>query len=80
MTDASEDTHRAVAAMQLIFYGRDPSADRASILVTLEHVVAGSLLAVMSGNYKNAAVMLNEGLIPGVEARLALSASRKPKP
>ena len=79
MTDTSKDTHRATAAMQLIFYGRERSADRALILATLEQVVAGTLL-IMSENHKNAAVMLSESLVPGVKARLAFGASRKPKP
>ena len=76
MTGPREDTKRAIAAMKLIFNGRDPSTDYAAILVTLEHVVAGSLLATMGGDHRKAALMLIEALEPGVEARIAFSASK----
>lgn len=47
------------------------------IMVTLEHTVAGILLAVMGNDAKKAAGMLNEGLVPGVEKRLGMYAAKK---
>jgi hypothetical protein len=72
----TEDTARAIAAMKLIFDGRDPVSDLGAIMVTLEHVVGGTLLALMSRDHRRAVGMLNEGLVPGVETRLALAASK----
>lgn len=80
MTEPQKDTQRALAAAKLLIDGRDPSADHAAILVTLEGLVALVLLAVTRNNHPIAAAMLNEGLVPGVESRIALSASRSAAP
>lgn len=48
-----------------------------ALSLTLEGTVAAVLLMVMGGDHKKAAAMLNEGLIEGVESRLALHASRQ---
>jgi hypothetical protein len=48
-----------------------------AILVTTEHALAAILLSVMGGDARMAAAMLNEGLVQGVEARLALYASKR---
>lgn len=77
MTEPQKDTQRALAAAKLIIDGRDPSADHGAILVTLEGLVSLVLLAVMGNDEKKAAAMLNEGLVPGVEERIALAASRR---
>lgn len=74
MTEAQEDTRRALAACKAIFDGRD-LRDFGAIMVTLEHAVSTALIALM-GDPRKAAGMLNEGLIPGVEARLAIYASK----
>jgi hypothetical protein len=77
MTEPQKDTQRAIAAAKLIIDGRDPSADMGAIMTTLEGLVSLILLTVMKQNQRTAAALLNEGLVPGVEGRLALHASRK---
>lgn len=76
MTEPQKDTQRALAAAKLILDGRDPRTD-SSVLVTLEGLVSLVLLAAMGNDAQKAAAMLNEGLVPGVEERIALAASRK---
>lgn len=76
MHEAQKDTQRALSAAKSIIDGRDPGKDGSSILVTAEHAIAAVLLAVCK-DPRIAAGMLNEGLIPGVESRLALYASKK---
>ncbi|MBX4955573.1 hypothetical protein [Rhizobium lentis] len=74
------DTQRALAAAKAIIDGRNPSSpDYSKILVTAEHAFAVVLLACMSGDARKAAAMLNEGLIPGIEQRLAFYASKEPR-
>ena len=75
MTEPQKDTQRAIAAAKLILDGRDPKDS--SVLVTLEGLVALVLLASMGNDHEKAAAMLNEGLVPGVEERIALAASRR---
>jgi hypothetical protein len=77
MTEPQKDTQRALAAAKSIIDGRDPNADSSKILVTLEALVSLVLLATMDNDTRKAAGMLNEGLVPGVEARLALASSRR---
>jgi hypothetical protein len=74
-TESQKDTQRAADAAKAIFDGRDPKADFSSVLVTTEHAVAAVLLAIFMDPEK-AAGMLNEGLVPGVEQRLSLYASK----
>lgn len=76
MTEPQKDTQRALAAAKLLIDGRDPRADMGAIMTTLEGLVAVMLLTVMSSDQRKAATMLNEGLVPGVESRLALHSSR----
>ena len=77
MTEAQKDTQRALAAAKKIIDGRDLGTEHGEILVTLEGAVTLVLLAVMGGDHRKAAAMLNEGLVPGVEGRIALSSSRR---
>lgn len=77
MTEPQKDTQRALAAARAIIDGRDPGADMGAIMTTLEQQVALLLLMVMGQDQRKAASMLNEGLVPGVESRLALHAARK---
>lgn len=77
MNEPQKDTQRALAAAKLIFDGRDPDKDSGAILVTLEGLVTIVLLATMKRDESRAAAMLNEGLVPGVEGRLALHTSRR---
>jgi hypothetical protein len=77
MTEPQKDTQRYLAAAKLIIDGRDPHADSSAILVTLEGLVSLVLLTVMHNDTRKAAAMLNEGLVPGVEERIALAASRR---
>lgn len=77
MNEPQKDTLRTVAAAKEVIAGRDPIADRGAVMVTLEGTVAAVLLMVMEGDQKKAAAMLNEGLVEGVEGRLALHASRQ---
>lgn len=69
-----KDSERAMAATRALLDGRDPRDS--AVLVTLEQTVALILLAYTGTPFK-AAKMLNEGLVQGVEERLALYASRK---
>lgn len=64
------DTQRATSAARVILDGRDPQRDCSEILVTLEHTVA-TVLLVLFPDPSMAARMLNEGLLQGIEARLA---------
>ncbi|MGS4945564.1 hypothetical protein ACVDG3_08800 [Meridianimarinicoccus sp. RP-17] len=73
----NQDTQRYYDAAAKVLDGRDPIADRGEIMVTLEGAVTAVLLMVMNGDPRKAAGMLNEGLVQGVEGRLALWASRK---
>ncbi|WP_142627841.1 hypothetical protein [Rhizobium sp. P007] len=75
MSANANDTVRAIAAAKAIIDGRDPIATRSEILVTTEHAIAAVLLTVM-GDARLAAGMLNNGLVPGIEERLAHYASR----
>lgn len=77
MTEPQKDTQRALAAAKAIIDGRDPNADMGAIMTTLEGLVSLVLLAVMGQDQRKAAAMLNEGLVPGVEGRLALHTSRQ---
>lgn len=76
MTEPQKDTKRTIAAAKEILAGRDPIEDRGAVMVTLEGTVSAILLLVMGGDHKKAAVMLNEGLIEGVERRLAYASSK----
>ena len=76
MNEPQKDTQRALAAAKLIFDGRDPATEMGAIMTTLEGLVSLVLLAVMGRDGRKAAAMLNEGLVPGVEGRLALHTSR----
>ena len=72
MTDAD----RAITAVKILLDGRDPVTDMASFMVTLEHALATALLVAMNMDHRKAVQMLNEGLVPGVESRLAIHASK----
>lgn len=76
MSENVKDTTRALAAAKAIIDGRDPVGKQSQILVTAEHAFATVLLACMGGDARRAAAMLNEGLIPGIEQRLAYYASK----
>ena len=76
MNESERDTSRAFAAGKVVIDGRNPSADCASILVTTEHAIASVLLMLMNRDPRKAAEMLNEGLVQGIERRLALFASK----
>ncbi len=71
-----KDTSRALAATKAILDGRAPASEYSAILVTAEHAFAVVLLACMGGDASKAAGMLNEGLVQGIEERLALYASK----
>ena len=76
MTEPQKDTQRALAAAKLLIDGRNMTSDMGAIMTTLEGLVTLMLLSAMRNDPKKAAAMLNEGLVPGVESRLALAASR----
>lgn len=73
MTPPEKDTRRAIAAVKQIIDDRDLETQRSDVLVTLEHVVEVVLMATMGRDHRKAVTMLNEGLVPGVEARLSHS-------
>lgn len=77
MNEPQKDTQRAIEAAKLIIDGRDLHDDFGGILTTLEGLVSLVLLAAMNHDGPKAAAMLNEGLVPGVESRIALAASRR---
>lgn len=77
MNTPQKDTQRTIAAAKEILAGRDPIADRGAIMVTLEGTVSAILLMVMGNDHAKAAAMLNEGLLEGVEGRLAYAASKQ---
>lgn len=79
MSEPRKDSMRANAAAKELLDGRDPIADRGAVMVTLEHLVSTVLLVAMDRDPKKAAAMLNEGLVEGVESRLALYASKQPR-
>jgi hypothetical protein len=74
MSEAKRDTRRAAVAAAAIIDNRDAS-DAADIMVALEHTVAAVLLTIYQ-DHKIAAGMLNEGLVAGVEGRIALHQSK----
>jgi hypothetical protein len=76
MSGNAKDTARANEAVKAIIDGRNPFIDAPSILVTAEHTFAVILLACMKGDARKAAGMLTEGLVPGIEQRLAYYASK----
>ena len=76
MSETSKDSLRALNAAKAIVDGRDPAADYSKILVTAEHAFATVLLACMGGDARKAVGMLNEGLVPGIEHRIAFYASK----
>lgn len=71
------DTARAIQAARLIIGPRNPQTDLGAIMVTLETTVASLLLTLMDQQPLKAVAMLNEGLVPGIEGRIALFASRR---
>lgn len=76
MSDSEKDVSRARHAAHAILDGRDVD-QYGKIMVTLEHTVAAILLAVNGSDPRKAASVLNEALVPGVEARLAFYNSKK---
>lgn len=80
MSGNVKDTARANDAVKAIIDGRDPFTNPSEILVTAEHAFAVILLACMKGDARKAAGMLTEGLVPGIEQRLAYYASKGIKP
>ena len=76
MTETKSDRERYTTAAFSIVGGRDPETDLGAIMVTLEGAVAAVLIYAM-GSPEKAAAMLNERLVPGVEARLARYGARK---
>jgi hypothetical protein len=74
VSEAKRDTQRALKAAQEVLDGRGMD-DAAAVMVTLEHAVA-TLLMVLYRDHAFAASMLNESLVPGIEARIALHQSR----
>lgn len=76
MHDAQKDTSRARAAAMEILDGRHPVEDFSKVLITLDQTVATLLIASAGGDDRKAVAMLHEGLLPHVEERIALYASR----
>ena len=70
-----KDVKRAVEAAKLVIDGREPIRDMPAILVTLEHLTSLVLLACMGSSHRAAIHMLNEGLVPGIESRIAQHAA-----
>ena len=76
MTPPEKDTQRVLKTVRALLDGRDPATDLGGVMLTLEGVVTATLLLVMERDRRKAAAMLNEGLVEGVERRLAYSASK----
>ena len=64
------DAVRAALAGAVVVDNRVIARERAAILLTLEHTLTIMLLALCDEDPRLGAEMLNEGLVPGVEARL----------
>lgn len=81
MTYISDDALRAVQAAKVICGDRDPrsDSDRGAVLVTMETLISIILITAM-GTPEKAARMLNDGVLQGVEARLAMYANKRDKP
>ncbi len=77
MITPAKDSQLAIQAARILIDDRDPVADRGEVMVTLESLVTLVLLAVMEQKPRAAVAMLTEGLAPGVEARIALYASKQ---
>ena len=75
MPEPSEEAMRVMTAASAIIGDRDPKED-VDILITTEHVVATILIAMFSDPHQ-AAGMLNEGLVQGIENRLSLYKSKQ---
>lgn len=73
MTPPEKDTQRVVNTVKALLDGRDPQRDLGEVMITLEGVVTATLLMVMNQDRRKAAGMLNDGLVEGVERRLAYS-------
>lgn len=81
MTDAElEEANipRVQVAIKAIVDGRDVNDEvvRAQTMVTLEHAITTMLVALFP-HPRDAAVMLNEALVPSIEQRLAMYAAKK---
>lgn len=77
MSKPSKDTRRAIEAVKLILDGRDPVADRAQVLITLDHTIALLMIVAMESDPAKAVQMFNEGTVPHVEERIMLFASKQ---
>jgi len=80
MTEPKKDTMRSQKAVMDILDGRDPIKDLGDVMVTLEHTVSTVLLMVMHKDARKAANMLNEGLVEGIELRLAYYGKQRNQP
>lgn len=67
----SEENARVIDAAAVIIGDRDCRDEMPAILASLEHVVATVLMVTMDSDRRKAVGMLNEGLVPGVEDRIA---------
>lgn len=72
----NRDTLLAIKAGKVLLDGRHPVDDMASVMVTLDGLVALILITCMNNDPRKALGMLHEGLLPGVEQRIALFASK----
>jgi len=79
MSRASRDTELARTAGMVLIDGRDINNpdDCASIMITLDHLIATVILTVMDRDPKKALIMFTEGTVPQVEKRIALYAANK---
>lgn len=77
MTPPEKDTQRVVKTVKALLDGRDPQRALGEVMITLEGVVTATLLMVMNQDRRKAAGMLNEGLVEGVERRLAYSEQKR---
>jgi len=79
MSRTSRDTELARTAGMVLIDGRDANnkEDCASIMVTLDHLIATVILTVMDRDPKKALIMFTEGTVPHVEQRVALYASKQ---
>jgi len=75
----SRNTELARIAGMILIDGRDinNTDDCASIMVTLDHLIATVILTVMDRDPKKAVTVFNEGTVPQVEKRIALYAANK---
>lgn len=78
-SETQSNLERVQGACALLMKDHDleTRAGKAQATMALEHTIAVMLLSISNGNAKRAASLMNEMVVPHVEVKLALYASKK---